>query len=441
MIRIIKTFIAITILTLLGCNDPIFTDITSSNLRIIIKGTLENEDIPAWTLFSQSINGSSLQDDSVVELTSSSDDSHPTKLMLDIAQIKMNGDEISNYRNVITAGLNDTEPFFNGTGIELDCDDPKNGKTYDTVQVYIRKMAFDNSKTYIPSSGGYTYLEDTEFVFHEEDTYGFDFNQLQVISYVDSLKDNAGELLSTFPLAVSIPGGFKYDKDADETVLEIRLAIKDLIKKYEYSYYDDGEFRLVHYYGMSDWLRDIYEGEVYTGKNLHGTARAYVAGNTGTVNITATAGNYVIMIPADDPITDYTADTSVVKPVLGSSTYKGYFPTEPSDPGDYIEPKIDYYLAYEKYKYDFNIAETNCPDLETYATAWDTYDDGVSGFKIAPFVAYSASTSFSFSNVAPGTYNVYQCTRPSYGELFVDGVFTQVGTTITVTAGSTVSVP
>jgi len=424
-----------------SCNDPIFTDISSSNFRIVIKGTFENDGtsgLISMSNYNGSDTDSDIQDvNSVVELTNSVD-GLPSKVMIDIAEIRINGDEVSNYRQKIDEELNSSSDFFNGTGIALQSDKPKNGKTYDTVQLYIRKMAFDNAITYEPTSSGYSYLKDADFVFYESDEYGFDFNQLQITSYVDSLKENAGELLSSFPLEISIPGGFTFDKDAGETVLEIRLAIKDLIKKYEYSYYDDGEYRLVHYYGMSDWLRDVQEGEIYTGKNLHGVARVYETGNTGEVTVTATTGNYVIMIPSDDPITDYTVDhTNYDKPDKDNC----YFPTEPSDPGDYIEPKIDYYLAYEKYKYEFNYAEEKCGDIDTYTAAWDEYDDEMSNFKIAPYVLLSTGTD-TFKNVAPGSYKVYQASVPSaYGSLFEDNNFSAIGTTVTVTAGSNVSVP
>lgn len=101
---------------------------------------------------------------------------------------------------------------------------------YDTVKVYIRKMVFDNAMIYQSTGNSLTYDEPAEVIFHENDVNGFDFNQLQVNSYWDSLRLEGGDTLN-FPLRVPIIGGLEYNKDNDETVLEIRLVIKKFCKE------------------------------------------------------------------------------------------------------------------------------------------------------------------------------------------------------------------
>ncbi len=435
--------ITVNLLLLFGCNsEPIFTDMNSTEFKIIIKGTMENNSTMPWTVDSQAINGAPFQDDSVVLYSNAPGEEHPTKLMMDIAEIRLNGDEISNYRQKIEENLDNGNNFFNGQGVELKTDDPKSGKTYDTVELFIRKMAFDNSRIYEVNGTGYKFLKNSEFVFYEEDVLGFDLNQRQVISYVDSLKNNSGELLSTFPLKISIPGGFTFDRKAGKTVLEIRLNLRNFIKKYEYSFYDEGEFRLVHYYSVSDWIRNVLSGERYTGKNIQAIARVYIEGKVGTVNVGSAAGasDYVIMIPAGEPITDYTIANSARTEKNGSMPC--YFPEKPVDPGPYIDAQIDYCLAREKYKYDFNQAVAGCPNLEQYTEAWDNYDDGVSDFYIAPYILHLPETSI-FENVPPGEYKLFTASDPGYGALFEDGDFVPLngGNAITVSAGQSTVVP
>ncbi len=435
----IFVFITLNLLIFGGCDSkPIFTNIKSTTFKIIIKGTMENDSDVAWDNLS---TNATFPSGYTTEYAGTGEEA-PSKIMIDIAEIRLNGDNISNYRQKIEENLDNNNDFFNGKGIELESDDPKNGKTYDTVEVFIRKMAFDKSRTYSVEGTGYAFLKDTVFNFYEDEVLGFDFNQHQVISYVDSLKDNSGELLATFPMKVSIPGGFTFDSNGDETVLEIRLNIRNFIKKYEYSFYDEGKYRLVHYYSVSDWLRKVSPGERYRGENIQAIARVYVKGNTGKVDVSGAAGasNYVIMIPADDPITDYTVSNAELKGK--PTTANCYFPIKPVNPGDYVEAQIDYYLAYEKYKYDFMEAKKNCPDLEKYTQEWDKYDEGVSSFKIAPYIL-DTSKSSTFENVPPGEYKLYTASKPSYGTLFLDTSFSALngGNAINVTAGKTTNVP
>ncbi|HOP31355.1 MAG TPA: hypothetical protein PKZ64_17420, partial [Spirochaetota bacterium] len=280
--RKIYLLLLIIILTSLSCGkEPVFTEMSTNRLTIRLKGTFETESTSNFvTMTSQGINASPFQDDSVDEVTAGSNDVKPATLMLDIAEIRLSGKKISNYRQVLEIPLgDDTHPFFSGEGIVLKTDDPGDGY-YDSVQFYIRKMVLDNAKVYQSTGSGFVYEKDAEVIFHENTRLGLDINQLMVNSYWDSLRLEQSETIRVFPMVIPIVGGMTYNRENDETVLEIRLVIKNFIKKFEYDYYEDGVYKVCHYYGPSDWLRDVRAGETDIGRNLHGVARSYVTGQT-----------------------------------------------------------------------------------------------------------------------------------------------------------------
>ena len=371
------------ILSFIGCGDtPVFTEMSTNRLKVVIKGTLETEGTSNFEKMSDyelDVHNTDFQDDSVDDVLSGSHDEIPSSFMMDIAELRLDKDKFANYRTIIEASLDDSdevnEPFFNGNGVVLKNDDPGEGN-YDTVKVYIRKMIFDNAMIYQSTGNTLTYEEPAEVIFHENDVNGFDFNQLQVNSYWDSLRLEGDETLRNFPLRVPIIGGLDYNQDNEETVLEIRLVIKNFVKKYEYDYYDDGVFKVCHYYALSDWLRDVRVGENDIGRNIHAVARAYVPGKTGSVTITATAGTYIVAIPSDLTVSDFgLADNfirpfdSVSVPVTNGAAIRNEnqcdLPNAPAYPGEYIEAVLDYYLKYEKYKYDFNLKIGTCPYFDS----------------------------------------------------------------------------
>lgn len=465
--RKIYPFLLIVSLTMLSCGkEPIFTEMKTSRLTIRLKGTFETEGPSNFALMSgQHVNISNpsdpsylFQDDSVDDVSDSSSlsgatatgqDIQPTKLMLDIAEIRLGGKKISNYRQVLEIPLDDNHPFFNGKGVELKTDDPGDGY-YDSVQVFFRKMIFDNAKVYRSTGSGFAYEKDLQVIFHEDTRLGFDFNQLMVNSYWDSLRLESGKIIRVFPMSIPIIGGLTYNRENDETVIEIRLVIKNFIKKYEYDYYEGGVYKVCHYYAPSDWLRDVRAGENDIGRNLHGVARAYVPANKGSITVNNAAGGYVVAIPSTETLSDFylTANGKTLRDAV-----VGDMPLPPSYPGAYIEAVLDYYLKYEKYKNDWNTEHaaltsanvSGCTDnLCKYEYYWDIYEGNMKGFasglKIPPYVGYG--TSVTFSNMAPGTYNFYRVTKPAYGELFLDSAFSApVSATINANVNNTVTLP
>ena len=323
--------------------------------------------------------------------------------------------------------LTDTEPFFNGTGMVLRNDDPPT-ESYSSVRVFIRKMIFNNATKYYQDATSWPnwiYDGNAETIFNEKEIQGFNFNSLQVNSYYDSLLLQAGDINRVFPIKVPIDGGLAYDPDEPETVLEIRLVVKNFVKKYEGDYYDEeSRHALYHFYGLSDWLNDVQADENTLGGNLHAAARVYVPGETATISGTAPAG-YVIAIPADKDISDYFIPAGDrTRPLYDGGTTELYKqPREPFLPVDTVESVLDYYLKAEQYKSEYNLFVDGVDDTGTaggsdYDSEWTAYEGRVGVFRIPPLVTWSDG-SFTLQNIPLGSsLDIY--TVPGgvpYGEL------------------------
>ncbi len=421
-------------LLLFSCGDkPLFDELATNRLRVVIKGTFESNSPRPWSLPANPNIRPDMEDFSVNDLIGPLEDTDlPSVFYLDLAELQLDKKRFANYRQVFTLPLTDTEPFFNGTGMVLRNDDPPT-ESYSSVRVFIRKMIFNNATKYYQDTTSWPnwiFDGNAETIFNEKEIQGFNFNSLQVNSYYDSLLLQAGDINRVFPIKVPIEGGLAYDPDEPETVLEIRLVVKNFVKKYEGDYYDEeSRHALYHFYGLSDWLNDVQADENTLGGNLHAAARVYVPGETATISGTAPAG-YVIAIPADKDISDYfipagdrtRPEYSIVDP---TELYKQ--PREPFLPVDTIESVLDYYLKAEQYKSEYNLFVNGVDDSGTmggdtdgfdYDSEWTAYEGRVGVFRIPPLVTWSDG-SFTLQNIPLGSsLDIY--TVPGgvpYGEL------------------------
>ena len=244
-----------------SCGDePLITDLVENRVKVILKGTFESDDsVPAWSV------------------------SGPSVFYLDISEIRADGDKFANYRYVNSIPLDETNGFFNGKGLNYDSDDLFIDEKYENLQIYIRKMGFDNAS---PST--------TTFYFNDEDVPGYDFNLKQI--YQESGPDD-DETNLVFPLLAPVAGSINYDGEG-EWVVEVRMVIKNNIKQYSTS---DG----ITFWAIADNINDVTnESSVgYIGGNIASIAYAYKKDYTGT--ITFSGGTYQVAIPAEDDITEY----------------------------------------------------------------------------------------------------------------------------------------
>ncbi|TAL39204.1 MAG: hypothetical protein EPN93_02365 [Spirochaetes bacterium] len=401
-----------------GCGDkPLFDELATNRLKVVIKGTFESNGPKDWS-------GTYPVDDSVNDFTTSNLD--PTRFMVDIAEMKLGRSPFANYRQTYAFDTTNTDPFFNGTGVEFVCDDPS-PKHHGMLHIYLRKLIFDQGLLYhLDPVGTWTADGDLSSIFKEHTVEGFDFNQLLVNSHYDSLLDQADSINKVFPLSIEIDdGGLDFDNDEEETVLEVRFVIKNFVKLYEYdSYNDDGYHQIGHYYAVSDWLRDMQADESDLGGNLIATARAYVPGKTGTIQGSVTANSYVVAIPADKTISSYFISAQAARPVCNDTNCYDKPKTPYLPAGNSPESFLDYYLKYEQYKYRFNLFVPRVED-GTYETQWDAYEDDVKTYKIPPIATFSTGTTYTLVNVPIGKkYKLYSIAAIPDGNMHINAGWT-----------------
>ena len=348
--------------------------------------------------------------------------------------------KFANYRQTYTFALNDGDPLFNGTGYLMENDDVPT-KAYAALAIYVRKMLLDGARSYSPDSSGWRSSAVWD-VFAENELPCYNFNKFQIHSYYDTLRFESAYLNRVYPLIIPISDlkGMIFNNKFPITVLEIRIIVKNFIKKYEVATSGNGINNILHFYALSDWLQDAQADDTDLGGNIITMARSYIPGLTGTITGTSASNVHVIAIPHDpthNNINQYTIPYDPYTHAATSGNLRSNNPANlPKQPpfaiGLGIGDMLEHYLKNEKYKYDWNQkVPIPCSSMTFYTTAWDTFSSKVSGFKIPELAVFvpTGKTSFTIENVMPGTYDVYQANRaPVYGELYHDGEFNFVGT-------------
>jgi hypothetical protein len=313
--KIIYLFSFISIGFIVSCgNKPLFDELGTNRVKVIVKGTYESNDSRPWDL------GSIQTYDPSYNLTVTDQSLIPqSRFMIDIAGMRLysggNAADFANYRVTYNAALVDTDPFFQN-GIIYKNDDMRPNFYWESIGIDIRKMLFDGALDF-PASNVTTWGagQPVQDMFEEVNVNGFNFNLAQVLSYTDNLRVNWQSVNRIFPLIVHFEDGFVFDYNEEEVVIEIRLVIKNFIKKYEYEWFDviDGQHKLRHYYALSDWLNDVKQAEPtptndtmgIIGGNVLGVARYYVPGKTASITGIAGTNRYVIAVKAGHSPGDY----------------------------------------------------------------------------------------------------------------------------------------
>jgi hypothetical protein len=449
-----------------ACSDtPLLTELKNSSLKVVMKGTYESNSPRDWlTPTAAQWQDQDSIDDYPIEITSL-----PSTFMIDLADMSMGGggggaSDFGNYRQTFQFPVMDNNsPFFNGDGVSLKCDDVQPGRNYTTLYMYFRKLLFSDAVKYELGDSGWA-SEYFRTYFEEEKVNAFNFNALQANYYYDLMIDYDEDINRAFPLSVNISNGLRFNSDED-IVLEVRFVVKNFIKLYEYDYlnYTSDVPYVVHFFGLSDWLRDVQASENYIGGNVLAVARTYVEGKTGTISGTNTTGSgrYVIAIPSSDNINYYTLPISSATYSTNGGLRDYYvphakYPEAPLSATDSMPARMNYYLRVEKYRSDWNnfvddcVAEATANSIETqteFENEWTDYNTKTSEFKIPPLATYVANgANYTLDNVAPGDYLVYYSSgTPSWGELFYLNEFLPAnsGNIVTVSSNtdSPVSIP
>jgi hypothetical protein len=417
MMKISRKIGCVLVISLLAvflrCGDKaLFDELGTSRIEVVLKGTYESNNPRDWT-------GGFPEDDSVDDDQGELLDEDPTRMMLDIAELKVaqgkQNQEFANYRKTFSFSLDDIDPFFSGEGVSFKNDDVRPDFYWHTIKMYIRKMIFDKGKKYhredngdsFDGAGTWVFDDDLVEIFEEDEELGYDLNRLQLNTYYDSLRTNSSDINRIFPLNIPIIDSLVFDNEEESTVLEIRLVVKNFIKKYEIDSYSTYHY-VNHVYGLSDWLRGVNPDETDIGGNILAVARSYVKGKTVTITGSVPAADkYVIAFSSSYSISDFVATPADrTRPACDSPKVPDH-----AIPGD-LESILDYYLRFEQYKEDFN-SFVDCVDDETYANEWEAYDEWLWDFLIPPLVTWSNGTVYELTNVPVGkTYYLYYADDP-----------------------------
>ena len=457
-----------------NCNkDPLLTDMKTKKLIVVLKGTYESNSPMEWNMPTACAHVdpvtnkcdtytpeylAQMQDDSVHECNSTTD-TLPNVFMVDLSEIRLfdtrgKSYKFANYRQTFASALSDSDPMFNGTGYPLSNDDVPS-KAYTAVALYMRKMLLDGAKSYAARGDGW-YPSVVWDVYKEGEYPTYNFNALQIHSYFDTLRLESTSINRVYPMVIPINdlltggAGMFYSSKFSYTVLEIRIVVKNFIKKYEQKASASSEYTVKHFHALSDWLNDVQKGDAVIGGNVLTVARTYVPELVGRISGTATAGRHVIAIPAGSSILNYTLN---VDPFIDHSVTTAPYRDEsmgtlrslnpcnlPKKPtyytGTSIYRALEYFLQYENYKYEWNKLvpqgtfvypdatqlTTLCDSYDTFKDQWNNYsrETGLRSMVLPQLAVYVPSSgTFSIANVMPGSYDVYVANRaPEYGKLY-----------------------
>ncbi len=441
-----------------GCSgEPLLTQLSSSRVQVIIKGTYESNSPRRWIWPSLSEFPFKVVDDSV-SLYPVSVSAPPPDFMLDLTGMELKNDlktsEFGNTRRTYRCSTSDENAdFFNGTGIYIEGEDVPSNRNFTCLDLYIRKMLFSETPKYELRDEGWFYDNFYQTYFEEKKVGAFNFNLNLVNYFYDTLRvENDGDDTNRiYPIHINVANGIFIPDTDEKTVLEVRLVIKNFIKLYEYNRldYSSSDPFLVHYYGISDWLRDVRRGETLIGGNLLAVARSYVPGKTAAVSGNIGREGYIIGIPAGSDINDYTLPDLEGDPTLRSHYIKyADIPSEPSAASESCPAILEYFGDLEIYKNRWNnflSSVLSAPDVKDTVTAqqffekeWTEYNDAAENFRIAPLAVYTEDGSFTVENIAPGTYDFYRTKSgcvPGWGELFSHGAFELIEDSVTLAEG------
>jgi hypothetical protein len=430
-----------------GCdNEALFDQLKSSSLSMVIKGTYESDSPRTWlSTVIDDDNMAILPPDGIDSSTKPSGyDSLPTAAMIDIAEIKINGERFANYRKVIVGDISSssTDPFFNGTGLPFSCDDIRYKRDYTYLNVYVRKTMFNNAHRFIASTGVYSSI--VKSLFNEVYTPGYNFILKEVWSVYDNLRSERSDLNRIYPLSISFDTPL-YCTNDDQYFIEVRLVVKNFIKRYEIVSTEDSVTYSYHYFGFSDWARDALPGDEYSGGNLFGVARWYSKKKattvTGSIPSVGGSGAYVIAIPAEDTIDEYTLSSSDrVRPS------DMLLPRNAPSGGSDIIPAMEYLVDLQKYNGDYaKYYASLTSDFSVYSDAWTNYDSKISSLKIPPLAVFTSDGTFTMNNVQSGrSYKFYYADAAGVGMGELPSSFTGSGTVVEIDtgyAGGTFTVP
>jgi hypothetical protein len=251
------------------------------------------------------------------------------------------------------------------------------------------------------------------------------------------LRTDRSQINRIFPLRIPISGQLIFGNDRDQ-VLEVRIIIKNYIKKYEaLSLYGvTNELKFTYnsflFYNFSDWLWDMQPGDSFMGGNMIAVARSYTPGRTVTIAGNAGAANcYIVAIPATDPISAYeiSGGQSPVRPspAFGSSSPDvNYYPLGPTQANSDIEGILDYQVRMRMNYKATNDFVANATST-SYETAWNDYNSKCSTYKVRRVVTWvGAGGTYRLENIPVGSsYKLYRSalsggTPVAIGELPAD---------------------